>query len=282
MSGRRSRSPRRNQTTPAGVSTVVNRTITDGVEASAAATDAPDPNAGQSPAGKPVGRRLFLGIVGLGALGVVFGNTVQRVVGAILAPFTNANGSGLGALIPGANRFRLYTVTGSFPDIPKSRYRLRVDGLVEKTLELSLDELRAMPRTELVRPFQCVTGWRVPDVHWAGVRLADLIEMAEPSPGAHAVEFGSYDGVYTESLTLDQARRSDVIIAYEMLGGPITSEHGGPVRLYVAPMYGYKSAKWLRSISLVPQAIPGFWEQQGYAVNAWVGKSNGRHDAPIA
>jgi DMSO/TMAO reductase YedYZ molybdopterin-dependent catalytic subunit len=66
-----------------------------------------------------------------------------------------------------------------------------------------------------------------------------------------------------------------------MLGAPITTDHGGPVRLYVAPMYGYKSAKWLKSITLVKQAIPGFWEQQGYDINAWVGGSNGRHDAPI-
>ncbi|MGB9113440.1 MAG: molybdopterin-dependent oxidoreductase [Acidimicrobiales bacterium] len=245
-------------------------------------TDAAGPPPGQLSAGKPIGRRLFLGIIGLGGLGVVFGNTLQRIVGAIVAPFTNKNGSGLGALIPGANRFRLYTVTGSFPDIPTSSYSLRVEGLVEHPLELTFDDLRAMPRTELVLPFQCVTGWRVPDVHWAGVRLADLIDRAGPGAGAHAVEFTSYDGIYSESLTLDQARRSDVIVAYEMLGGPITSEHGGPVRLYVAPMYGYKSAKWLRSISLVSLAIPGFWEQEGYAINAWVGRSNGRNDAPIA
>ncbi len=237
--------------------------------------------AAKAATGKPIGRRLFLGILGLGAIGVVFGNTVQRIVGTITAPFTNANGSGLGALIPGANRFRLYTVTGSYPDIPKERYRLRVEGLVEQPMELTFDQLRALPRTELVFPFQCVTGWRVPDVHWAGVHLADLIDLAKPRRGAHAVEFTSFDGVYTESLTLDQAHRSDVIVAYEMLGGSITSEHGGPVRLYVAPMYGYKSIKWLRSISLVPQAIPGFWEQQGYAVNAWVGRSNGLSGAPI-
>ncbi len=259
-----------------------NRAVSDGADVPTAVTAAASSSPGQPAVGKPIGRRLFLGIVGLGGLGVVFGNTLQRIVGAIVAPFTNANGSGLGALIPGANRFRLYTVTGSFPDIPKSRYRLRVEGLVEHPLELSVEDLRALPRTELVRPFQCVTGWRVPDVHWAGVRLADLIDLAKPRSGAHAVEFTSYDGIYTESLTLDQARRTDVVVAYEMLGGPITSEHGGPVRLYVAPMYGYKSAKWLQSISLVPLAIPGFWEQQGYAVNAWVGRSNGRHDAPIA
>ena len=138
-----------------------------------------------------------------------------------------------------------------------------------------------MPRTELVRDFQCVTGWRVPNVHWAGVRLGDIVDLAQPVAGAEAVEFTSYDGVYTESLTLAEARRSDVVVAYEMLGAPVTADHGGPVRLYVAPMYGYKSAKWLKSVSLVRRAVPGFWEQQGYDIEAWVGNSNGRHDAPI-
>jgi DMSO/TMAO reductase YedYZ molybdopterin-dependent catalytic subunit len=118
-------------------------------------------------------------------------------------------------------------------------------------------------------------------VEWAGVRLGDLIDRAHPTSRATGVEFGSYDGVYTESLTMEEAHRSDVLVAYEMLGGDITSEHGGPVRLYVAPMYGYKSAKWLRSISLVEKTTPGFWEQQGYDVEAWIGASNGRHDAPV-
>ena len=98
---------------------------------------------------------------------------------------------------------------------------------------------------------------------------------------AAAVEFHSYDGVDTESLTLSQALRPDVIVAYRMLGESISTPHGGPVRLYVAPMYGYKSLKWLSSVRVVENATPGFWEQNGYPVDAWVGNSNGRQDAPI-
>jgi DMSO/TMAO reductase YedYZ molybdopterin-dependent catalytic subunit len=95
------------------------------------------------------------------------------------------------------------------------------------------------------------------------------------------VRFESFDGVYTESLTLDQARRPDVIVAWEMLGAPVTTPHGGPVRLYVAPMYGYKSCKWLSRIEVTDQVVPGYWETEGdYSVNAWVGRSNGRDDAP--
>ena len=90
-----------------------------------------------------------------------------------------------------------------------------------------------------------------------------------------ALHFTSFDGVYTESLTLDQARLPNVIVAYQMLGGPVTREHGGPVRLYVAPMYGYKSIKWLSTISVVDSVEPGYWEDNGYAVDAWIGQSNG-------
>ncbi len=228
----------------------------------------------------PVGRRLFLGILGAGAVGTIFGQPLQTWVGSALSTVADPSGGGLAALLPGADRFRLYTVTGGFPEVARDRYRLRVGGLVARPLTLSYGDLLRLPRTQLTRDFQCVTGWRVPGVHWAGALLRDVLALAQPTSAARAVEFGSYDGVYTESLTLAEAYRSDVLVAYEMLGGPVSTAHGGPVRLYVAPMYGYKSAKWLSSITLVERATPGFWEQQGYDVQAWVGSSNGRHDTP--
>jgi DMSO/TMAO reductase YedYZ molybdopterin-dependent catalytic subunit len=67
-----------------------------------------------------------------------------------------------------------------------------------------------------------------------------------------------------------------------MIGGSVSTEHGGPVRLYVAPMYGYKSLKWLERIEVVDSVTPGYWEDLGYDVDGWVGKSNGRDDSPTA
>jgi DMSO/TMAO reductase YedYZ molybdopterin-dependent catalytic subunit len=61
-----------------------------------------------------------------------------------------------------------------------------------------------------------------------------------------------------------------------MLGGEVTHDHGGPVRLYVAPMYGYKSVKWLSGIEVTDQVIEGYWEHRGYDVDGFVGSSNGR------
>ena len=77
----------------------------------------------------------------------------------------------------------------------------------------TLDDLERMPQTSLTRDFQCVTGWRVPDVAWSGVALPDLLDVVGVSRRARALSLSSFDGTYTESLTLDQARRRDVLVA---------------------------------------------------------------------
>jgi DMSO/TMAO reductase YedYZ molybdopterin-dependent catalytic subunit len=226
--------------------------------------------------GSPVGRRVVLGMLGLGALGVVAGRRASDGIDAVLGPLEHDDPTGLTSLIPGGDEWRFYTVTSGFPSESDAAYRLTVDGLVDRPVTYDLPSLKALPATSLVRDFQCVTGWRVPTVHWTGVLLSDLLDRAGVRSEAKALRFESFDGVYTESLTLDQARRPDVIVAWSMLGAPVTRDHGGPVRLYVAPMYGYKSCKWLSRIQVVDRVEPGYWEVEGnYSVNAWIGASNG-------
>jgi DMSO/TMAO reductase YedYZ molybdopterin-dependent catalytic subunit len=145
--------------------------------------------------------------------------------------------------------------------------------MVDHPLSLSIEDLRAMHRTHLVHTFQCVTGWTVPDVHWEGVLLRDVLERAGLQRGATAIRLFSGDGAYTESLTLPQARRPDVLVADRMIGNEVTTQHGGPVRLYVAPMYGYKSIKWLDRIEVTDRVVPGYWENGGYPVDGWIGGS---------
>jgi DMSO/TMAO reductase YedYZ molybdopterin-dependent catalytic subunit len=230
--------------------------------------------------GRPVGRRIVLAMLGLGALGVAFGDKLQDIESAFLRPVEERDPTGLTSLIPAGNTFRFYSITADEPQRTSSDYTLTVDGLVERPATLTLADLAALPQTSMVKDFQCVTGWRVPQVHWAGVALPDLLDHVGVQRGATALQFTSFDGAYTESLTLSQARRRDVLVATQMLGGPVSKAHGGPVRLYVAPMYGYKSCKWLGGIKLTSRVVPGFWENNGYDVDAWVGKSNGRSDAP--
>jgi DMSO/TMAO reductase YedYZ molybdopterin-dependent catalytic subunit len=221
----------------------------------------------------------FPRLLGVGAAGVVFGARIQNFLEDTVGKFISKDGTGLASLLP-IGRFRIYSVTNDIPSRSRSAYRLKVKGLVTQPVELTYADLRAMPATTLHRDFQCVTGWRVPDVEWKGVRLADVLDRAGVSPEAKAVRFTSFDGEYTESLTLEQARRADVILAYEMEGDALSDEHGGPVRLYVAPMYGYKSCKWLDGIELTRRVEPGYWEGYGYDVDGWVGRSNGRDDTP--
>ena len=232
--------------------------------------------------GTPIGRRVVLGMLGLGAAGILAGGRVQDALNRGLQPLEAADPTGLSQLIPAAGGFRIYSITGSLPSQRPSDYRLTVDGMVQNPLTLTLADLKSLPATSLVKDFQCVTGWRVPRVHWTGVPLSTLLDQAGVRPGGNALTFDSFDGAYTESLTISQARRPDVLVAYEMLGGPVTREHGGPVRMYVAPMYGYKSCKWLSKITVVNKVVPGYWENLGYDVDGWVGKSNGRSDAPTA
>jgi DMSO/TMAO reductase YedYZ molybdopterin-dependent catalytic subunit len=211
-----------------------------------------------------------MGLLALGAAGVVGGSWVQNGLSRLLAPIETRDPTGLVALLPLGDAFRFYSVTGSVPRQTAATYRLTVSGLVARPATYTLADLQAMPQTSLVRDFQCVTGWRVLEVHWAGLPLSALLDLAEPSAAATAVRFRSFDGTYTESMTLSQARRSDVIVALRMLGGPVTHDHGGPVRIYAASMYGYKSTKWLSGIELTQGEIPGYWEHRGYALDGTI------------
>ena len=235
-------------------------------------------------AARPIGRRIVLGSLALGGLGILFGAGVQDRLQRLLLPITLRDPTGLSDLLPIAGRFRIYSVTGDLPSRRAGDYTLRVDGLVDGPTSLSFDDVhRRLPQTSLTRDFQCVTGWRVHDVAWVGVRLRDVLDGGRSRAATHVV-FHSFDGVYTETLTLAQARRDDVLVAHTMEGRSLSDEHGGPVRLYVAPMYGYKSLKWLERIEVVDH-LPGdggYWEERGYDIDAWVGASNGGRQDPTS
>lgn len=215
-------------------------------------------------------------MLGLGVAGVAAGPYLQRGVENV----TSKDPTGLSGLLPGGGGFRYYSVTDSVPTRTAADYTLKIDGLVDHPVTYRLADLQAMPQQRIVHDVQCVTGWRVPSTPFEGVPLAHLLEAAGVQSGATAVSFSCFDGSYTESLTLDQARQDGVLVALKMQDGPVSHAHGGPVRLYVAPMYFYKSAKWLSGITLTPTVQPGYWENYGYDVDAWVGRSNGRDDAP--
>lgn len=174
-----------------------------------------------------------------------------------------------------ANGFTLYTVVDGFPAFNPKAFRLTVGGMVEKPLTMTLEEILRHPSVTETQLYTCVTGWTVPNSRWTGVRLADLLDRVVPHNGADGLTFSSFDGVYTESLTMEQARKSNVLLAYKLNGKPLSRGQGAPLRLVVPGMYGYKFIKWLDRIEVVPKAIDGYWEVRGYDRDAYVGRSNG-------
>ena len=216
-----------------------------------------------------LGRAAFLGVTAVGLSSLWWGRSAWDA-GSGLIP------SGVGAVLPQpTSGWRIYTVAPTMPRIDPAAYRLRVDGLVRRPVSLTLADLRTLPAAAQVSDFHCVTGWSVSNVHWGGVRLSDLLERVQPGLGAHAVRFTSAEIPYVDDLTLDQAKLSDVLLAYEMDGKPLPRPHGAPVRLVMPEMYGYKSVKWVNRLELTKVAPWGYWEQNGYDVDAWLGRSNG-------
>jgi DMSO/TMAO reductase YedYZ molybdopterin-dependent catalytic subunit len=157
-------------------------------------------------------------------------------------------------------KFPVFTFR-SVPEI--EAWTLTVDGEVEEPLTLDLAGLRALPRTEQVSDFHCVTRWSQFDMRWAGVRARDVLALARPRPSATHVVAHGYDG-YTTNLPLAALLSDDALIADSYDDAPLEPDHGAPVRLLVPSRYGWKSAKWLARLEVLDHDEPGFWERNGY------------------
>jgi DMSO/TMAO reductase YedYZ molybdopterin-dependent catalytic subunit len=224
------------------------------------------------PEGRPLGRRAFFGVVGVGLSGLLWGDQAARLASksTVLLP------SQVRSAVPIGDGWRIYTISGGYPSFDPATWRLTVDGLVERPLSLTYAQLRALPSTGQVSDFHCVTGWSVPGVHWRGVRFDDLLASAGVSPRATALRFVSAEEPYVDTLTLDQIGAApDAMLAWEMDGKPLTRPHGAPARLVMPQMYGYKGVKWVRRITVTDRVTDGYWEQRGYDRDAYVGHSNG-------
>jgi DMSO/TMAO reductase YedYZ molybdopterin-dependent catalytic subunit len=216
------------------------------------------------------GRRAFLGATAVGLSSLLWGRAAWQSVSSATQPFVEALPAGL---IPSG--WRIYTVAASMPRFDPVTWRLQIDGLVERPQSIDYQQLRSLPAAEQVSTFHCVTGWTVSNVHWRGVRFADLLAAAGLRPDARVLTFTSAEQPYVDTLTLEQAKLPDVMLAYEMDGKPLAREHGAPVRVVIPEMYGYKGVKWVSRITVSVDAQPGYWEQRGYDTDAWVGRSNG-------
>lgn len=157
-------------------------------------------------------------------------------------------------------------------------WRLKVDGLVVKPMELSLDQIRARPQKTQITRHDCVEGWSCIG-KWTGTPLAELIHEAGLKPEAKYIVFHCMDtmddstdgsGRYYESIALADVFHPQSLLAYAMNDQPLGVPHGAPLRLRVERHLGYKQAKYLERIEAVASLDQlhggkgGYWPDRGY------------------
>jgi DMSO/TMAO reductase YedYZ molybdopterin-dependent catalytic subunit len=152
---------------------------------------------------------------------------------------------------------------GSTPRFNPERWDFRVMGLVEPPLRFNWQQFRELPVSRQCSDFHCVTTWSRYDNVWEGVKVGDLMTLVTLKPGARHV-FVRCDGGYTTNLPLKEFLDDDVMLAYRHDGKDLEPDHGWPLRLVVPKLYGWKSAKWVRSIEFCAEERRGFWEVRGY------------------
>jgi DMSO/TMAO reductase YedYZ molybdopterin-dependent catalytic subunit len=150
------------------------------------------------------------------------------------------------------------------PSIDIANFQLKISGAVTKPISLKMVEIQKMPLTSMVIRQVCVEGWAA-IVQWGGVRMRDLLLLAEPLPSAKYVYFQSADGYY-ESWDLASVVHPQTLLAYQMNGQALPADNGAPLRLAAPIKLGYKQSKWVTEIIVTSQLLPkrGYWEDLGY------------------
>jgi len=222
-------------------------------------------------------RRSFLRIAGLTGAGWIVSTAgltlAESVAGKLFMPVNDRLDALLlnpqklvpefpvGAIEPAAlieNTFRF------IPRIDRAAFRLTIDGAVNQPFSLDLASIQQMPLTSMVIRHVCVEGWAA-IVQWGGIRLRDLIQLAQPKADVRYVYIQSADGYY-ESWDLASALHPQTLLAYEMNGAPLPAKNGAPLRLASPIKLGYKQSKWVTGITLVSELSQqkGYWEDLGY------------------
>ncbi len=159
----------------------------------------------------------------------------------------------------------VFAAEGVPPEASEPGWRLRVDGLVEHEAALGLDELRELGEVTVSSRVTSVSGFSV-RADWNGVLWRTFIEAHPPLAGAEQVVFRSIAG-YDSNAALDQLDHPRVMLAWSVGGEPLEPEYGGPLRMVIPHLWGYKSCKWLARITFTDRVRPGYWESRGYSVS---------------
>ena len=177
------------------------------------------------------------------------------------------------------------------PKVDPKTWKLTVEGEVENRVELTLEELRALPAVNRPTTLECAgnnrgflvpaaagVGWgtgAVSNAEWTGVPLSAVLDKAKVKPGAvEVILVGADSGTVTgspgaihfdRSLPLEKARKPEVLLAYKMNGDDLPAAHGAPVRAVVGGWYGMASVKWLTRLIVTAKPHAGFWQTTDYS-----------------
>lgn len=185
----------------------------------------------------------------------------QRLGELLLKPQTPVPEYLTSAIVP---QQLLINTFGATPEIDPATFKLTIDGEVNQPLRLSMAELRNMPLTSMVIQHVCVEGWAA-IVQWGGVRLRDLVAIAQPKSTVRYAFFYSADG-YSSSWDIASALHPQTLMAYQKNGQLLPIDNGAPLRLAAPIKLGYKQSKWVNRVTLLSQlpSQKGYWEDQGY------------------
>jgi DMSO/TMAO reductase YedYZ molybdopterin-dependent catalytic subunit len=233
-----------------------------------------------------LGRRRVLSTVPLAIAGFSVLALAYRLLPDWYQAVFQAAESGLHGISPAITPVsNFYVVSKNFsdPTVDGKSWKLSVGGMANRSLNLSLAELRALPETTEYVTLECISnnvgGELMSTGSFTGAPLRDVVAMASPSAQASWVVFRARDG-YTESLPLSLVQSSpEILVAYDLGGSPLPMNHGYPARILIPGHYGMKGPKWLDAIELASSEARGFWETQGWDHNAVV-KTTSRLDTP--
>ena len=255
-----------------------------------------------APAVPDVTRRELLRNAAVAIVATVGAGSVWRLAsnvggGAAQAPALVGTGSGTAFAAPNPPPFDLkgmspevtptddfYTISKNFidPAVAVGGWRLKIDGLVDNPMELTYDQLTALPPSEGYYTLMCISNEIGGDLwgnaYWRGLKLKYLLEQAGVHTDAYKAVFSAADG-YKDSVRLERALHPDALLAWEMNGKPLEREHGYPARLLIPGIYGMKNVKWLTGITIVESDFRGFWQNQGWD-DAAPYQTESRIDAP--
>ena len=153
------------------------------------------------------------------------------------------------------------------PRVDVTRWRLKIEGLVENPFALRFDEIQALPRKIQIKNFICVEGWGLDDQKWEGVHLKEIFSRVKISPKAKFVSFYATGGQYHDSLSIQEALESDTLLACKLNDRDLLPDNGFPLRLVIPRMYGYKGVKWVERIVFTEKQEVGYWERAGYSLD---------------